>query len=92
MFIVFRMNFLYSSFTYVIFQNFDTNPYFDNHVISKEFHLNDTGEPSSKSTPITWKSGKVCSIMNMINNNNIKCINNIILCSMECSSYSHVFS
>jgi template-activating factor I len=37
---------------------FDDNPYFDNKSISKEFHLNDTGEPSSKSTPITWKEGK----------------------------------
>lgn len=41
------------------FQCFDSNPYFDNDVISKEFHLNDTGEPSSKSTPIKWKEGKV---------------------------------
>lgn len=38
--------------------HFDSNPYFDNTSISKEFHLNDTGEPSSKSTPITWKAGK----------------------------------
>ncbi|XP_067662294.1 protein SET-like [Haliotis asinina] len=37
---------------------FDSNPYFDNEMITKEFHLNDTGEPSSKSTPIKWKSGK----------------------------------
>merc|ERR1711963_467976 len=37
---------------------FDSNPYFDNEVISKEFHLNDTGEPSSKSTTIKWKDGK----------------------------------
>ncbi|KAK7094968.1 protein SET-like [Littorina saxatilis] len=37
---------------------FDSNPYFDNEVISKEFHLNDTGEPSSKSTTIKWKEGK----------------------------------
>lgn len=36
----------------------DSNPYFENTVISKEFHLNDTGEPSSKSTPINWKPGK----------------------------------
>lgn len=37
---------------------FDDNPYFDNKCISKEFHLNETGEPSSKSTPINWKPGK----------------------------------
>ncbi|XP_052222167.1 protein SET-like [Dreissena polymorpha] len=37
---------------------FDKNQYFENSVISKEFHLNDTGEPSSKSTPIKWCSGK----------------------------------
>lgn len=37
---------------------FDSNQYFENDVISKEFHLNETGEPSSKSTPIKWKSGK----------------------------------
>ena len=41
------------------FQHFDENPYFENNTISKEFHLNDTGEPSSKSTPIKWKAGKV---------------------------------
>jgi len=43
---------------YKINFHFDTNPYFDNKTISKEFHLNDTGEPSSKSTEITWKTGK----------------------------------
>lgn len=43
---------------YKINFNFDDNPYFDNKVISKEFHLNDTGEPSSKSSSITWKAGK----------------------------------
>ncbi|XP_052789967.1 protein SET-like [Mya arenaria] len=37
---------------------FDQNQYFENDVISKEFHLNDTGEPSSKSTPIKWCAGK----------------------------------
>ncbi|XP_048774878.1 protein SET-like isoform X2 [Ostrea edulis] len=37
---------------------FDNNQYFENDVISKEFHLNETGEPSSKSTPIKWKNGK----------------------------------
>ncbi|KAL5011427.1 hypothetical protein ScPMuIL_009978 [Solemya velum] len=43
---------------YKINFNFDTNPYFENDVISKEFHLNDSGEPSSKSTPIKWKAAK----------------------------------
>ena len=42
-----------------LLQHFDTNPYFENDVISKEFHLNDTGEPSSNSTTIKWKTGKV---------------------------------
>jgi template-activating factor I len=37
---------------------FGDNPYFDNKCITKEFHLNESGEPSSKSTPITWKPGK----------------------------------
>ncbi|XP_075396208.1 protein SET-like [Tenrec ecaudatus] len=37
---------------------FDENPYFENKVLSKEFHLNDSGDPSSKSTEIKWKSGK----------------------------------
>ncbi|XP_047549432.1 protein SET-like [Lutra lutra] len=37
---------------------FDENPYFENKVLSKEFHLNESGDPSSKSTGIKWKSGK----------------------------------
>uniref|UniRef100_A0A2K5J7U8 SET nuclear proto-oncogene n=1 Tax=Colobus angolensis palliatus TaxID=336983 RepID=A0A2K5J7U8_COLAP len=37
---------------------FDGNPYFENKVLSKEFHLNESGGPSSKSTEIKWKSGK----------------------------------
>ncbi|KAK1334588.1 hypothetical protein QTO34_005595 [Cnephaeus nilssonii] len=37
---------------------FDENPYFENKVLSKEFHLNESGDPSSKSTEIQWKSGK----------------------------------
>uniref|UniRef100_A0A287DEV3 Protein SET n=1 Tax=Ictidomys tridecemlineatus TaxID=43179 RepID=A0A287DEV3_ICTTR len=37
---------------------FDENPYFENKVLSKEFHLNESGDPSSKSTEIKWKSGK----------------------------------
>lgn len=47
---------------YFIFQYFDENPYFENKVLSKEFHLNESGDPSSKSTEIKWKSGKVCLI------------------------------
>nr|XP_048314461.1 protein SET-like [Myodes glareolus] len=39
---------------------FDENPYFEmvfeNKVHSKEFHLNESGDPSSKSTEIKWKS------------------------------------
>jgi len=42
-------------------QYFDENPYFENKVLSKEFHLNESGDPSSKSTEIKWKSGKVCT-------------------------------
>uniref|UniRef100_A0A2K6URA4 SET nuclear proto-oncogene n=1 Tax=Saimiri boliviensis boliviensis TaxID=39432 RepID=A0A2K6URA4_SAIBB len=37
---------------------FDENPYFGNKVLSKEFHQNESGDPSSKSTEIKWKSGK----------------------------------
>lgn len=43
---------------YKINFHFEENPYFENKCISKEFHLNETGEPSSKSTAITWKAGK----------------------------------
>uniref|UniRef100_A0A672ZAN7 Uncharacterized protein n=1 Tax=Sphaeramia orbicularis TaxID=375764 RepID=A0A672ZAN7_9TELE len=32
--------------------------YFENNVLSKEFHLNESGDPSSKSTGNQWKSGK----------------------------------
>ncbi|XP_055250813.1 protein SET-like [Moschus berezovskii] len=37
---------------------FDENPYFENKTLSKEFHLNESGDPASKSTEIKWKSGK----------------------------------
>ncbi|KAH9491680.1 hypothetical protein Btru_031204 [Bulinus truncatus] len=37
---------------------FDSNPYFSNEMLTKEFLLNDTGDPSSQSTPIKWKEGK----------------------------------
>uniref|UniRef100_A0A8C0HD27 Protein SET n=1 Tax=Chelonoidis abingdonii TaxID=106734 RepID=A0A8C0HD27_CHEAB len=46
-------NFILSALQY-----FDENPYFENKVLSKEFHLNESGDPSSKSTEIKWKSGK----------------------------------
>uniref|UniRef100_A0A2K5D7F0 SET nuclear proto-oncogene n=1 Tax=Aotus nancymaae TaxID=37293 RepID=A0A2K5D7F0_AOTNA len=36
----------------------DENPYFENKFLSKAFHLNESGDPSSKSTEIKWKSGK----------------------------------
>lgn len=35
---------------------FGENPYFENQVLSKEFHL--SASPSSKATEIKWKSGK----------------------------------
>uniref|UniRef100_A0A673SZ84 SET nuclear proto-oncogene n=1 Tax=Suricata suricatta TaxID=37032 RepID=A0A673SZ84_SURSU len=37
---------------------FDENPDFENNVLSKEFHLNESSDPSSKSTEIKCKSGK----------------------------------
>ncbi|RUS82946.1 hypothetical protein EGW08_009283 [Elysia chlorotica] len=37
---------------------FDKNPYFTNDMLTKEFHLNDTGDPSSESTAIKWNEGK----------------------------------
>ncbi|XP_076436516.1 protein SET-like [Babylonia areolata] len=43
---------------YTISFTFESNPYFENDIISKEFHLNEAGEPSSKSTAIKWKEGK----------------------------------
>lgn len=42
-----------------LLQFFDENPYFDNKVLSKEFNVNESGNPVSKSTEIKWKSGKV---------------------------------
>merc|ERR1712018_121463 len=36
---------------------FDKNPYFDNDVLTKEFHLGSSGDPASQSTPIQWKEG-----------------------------------
>jgi len=43
---------------YKILFHFAKNDFFENDVISKEFHLNESGEPSSKASPITWKEGK----------------------------------
>uniref|UniRef100_A0A4W5NLW6 SET nuclear proto-oncogene b n=1 Tax=Hucho hucho TaxID=62062 RepID=A0A4W5NLW6_9TELE len=37
---------------------FEENLYFENKILSKEFHLNESGDPSSKSTEIKWKAGK----------------------------------
>ncbi|XP_076339334.1 protein SET-like isoform X2 [Tachypleus tridentatus] len=36
---------------------FDDNPYFENDVIVKEFHLGSSGDPASQSTTIKWKEG-----------------------------------
>ncbi|XP_012663034.1 protein SET-like [Otolemur garnettii] len=36
---------------------FDENPYFENKVLSKEFHLDENGDESTKSTKIKWKFG-----------------------------------
>ncbi|XP_050732036.1 protein SET-like [Eriocheir sinensis] len=36
---------------------FDENPYFENEVLTKEFHLGSTGVPASHSTEIKWKDG-----------------------------------
>ena len=38
------------------------NPFFENEVLSKEFHLNENGEPTCKSTQIKWKPGKVSTL------------------------------
>lgn len=43
---------------YKISFSFGENAYFENKTITKEFHLSETGEPSSKCTPVTWKPGK----------------------------------
>jgi template-activating factor I len=34
------------------------NPYFENEVLFKEFHLNEKGQPSCKSSSIKWKPGR----------------------------------
>lgn len=33
------------------------NPYFENEILEKEFHLGTSGDPDSKSTEIKWKAG-----------------------------------
>ncbi|XP_034112726.2 protein SET isoform X1 [Drosophila nasuta] len=43
--------------------HFDENPYFENKILTKEFHLNSAASengdwPASTSTPIEWKEGK----------------------------------
>merc|ERR1719423_596681 len=43
---------------YKINFHFNKNPYFENETLSKEFHLNEAGEPSSNSTELKWKPGK----------------------------------
>jgi len=42
---------------YRIHFHFDTNPYFTNTTLTKEFRLANTGDPTSHSTPINWKDG-----------------------------------
>lgn len=49
---------------YKINFHFDKNPYFENDILFKEFHLNDNGEPTCKSSQIKWKPGKVIIISN----------------------------
>jgi len=43
---------------YKICLHFKENPYFKNKVLTKEFHLGTTGDPTSKSTGIEWNEGK----------------------------------
>lgn len=38
--------------------HFSQNPFFENEVLTKEFHLGTSGDPASESTPIRWKEGK----------------------------------
>lgn len=37
--------------------HFDENPFFENDVLVKEFHLSTSGDPTSTSTEIKWKEG-----------------------------------
>ena len=36
---------------------FETNPYFENESLTKEYQLDSKGEPTSSSTDIRWKEG-----------------------------------
>ncbi|XP_067941195.1 protein SET-like [Watersipora subatra] len=38
--------------------HFNKNPYFENAFLKKEFHLNESGEPSANASGIQWKEGK----------------------------------
>ena len=38
---------------------FDENPYFENKILSKEFHLNESGDSSSKCAEIKWKPERI---------------------------------
>lgn len=42
---------------YRISFHFEENPYFENDVLTKEFHLGSSGDPASQSTSIRWKEG-----------------------------------
>lgn len=42
---------------YKINLHFDANPYFEDKVLTKEFHIGSNGDPESKSTQIRWKEG-----------------------------------
>lgn len=37
--------------------HFEPNPYFENEVLTKEFHLGSSGDPASQSTQLRWKEG-----------------------------------
>merc|ERR1712020_352455 len=39
---------------YKINLHFDQNPYFEDSVLTKEFHMGSTGDPVSQSTKIRW--------------------------------------
>jgi len=43
---------------YKINFHFEQNPYFENSVLTKEFHLKDSGEATTDGTTIQWKPGK----------------------------------
>lgn len=43
---------------YKINFHFKQNDFFENDLLTKEFHLGTSGDPTSKSTPIRWKEGK----------------------------------